>query len=67
MITTRELIKWLDEATAEREHYAWRAARGDMPITNHAAAANFAAKAELLHSLIKVSERDDKRREADRG
>ena len=59
MITTRELIMWLDLYAEKQEHYANRAACGYMPITSHAAAADMAAKCELLRSLIKVSRRDD--------
>ena len=64
MITTRELIMWLDATVEYQEHYARRAERDDMAITNYAAAANYAAKAELLRTLVKTSERDDKRRAA---
>ena len=59
MITTDQLIYMLARYTEKQEHYAARAARGDMPITSHAAAADMAAKVELLRSLIKVSQRDD--------
>ena len=65
MITTDQLIEWLDHYAERQGRYAARAARGDMPITNNAAAADMAAKVELLRSLIKVSRRDDERREAD--
>ena len=64
MITTDQLIYMLDRYAEKQEHYAARATRGDMPITSHAAAADMAAKCELLRSLIKVSRRDDERREA---
>ena len=62
MITTRQLMQWLERADEMQEHYATLAARGDMPITKHAAAANYAAKCELLRSLIQESKRDDERR-----
>ena len=65
MITTDQLIERLDLYAEKQEHYAARAARGDMPITCHAAAADMAAKCELLRSLIWVSQREDERREAD--
>ena len=62
MITTDQLIERLDQYAEKQEHYAARAARGDMPITSHAAAAAMAAKVELLLALTKVSQRDDERR-----
>ena len=60
MITTAQLIERLDHYAEKQEHYAARAARGDMPITSHAAAADMAAKCELLRSLIALSRRSDK-------
>ena len=54
----------MDHYAERQDHYAARAARGDMPITSHAAAADMAAKVELLRSLIKASQCDDER-EAD--
>ena len=62
MITTAQLIERLDHYAEKQDHYANRATRGDMPITSHAAAADMAAKVELLRFLITVSQRDDERR-----
>jgi hypothetical protein len=66
VITTEHLIERLTQYAERQERYAARAARGENPIISHAAAADMAAKAELLRSLIVVSQRDDERR-ADRG
>ena len=60
MITTDELTKWLDQSSERQEHYAALAARDFMPITNHAAAANYAAKCELLRTLINQSHLNDR-------
>ena len=62
MITTDQLIEWLDNIDEAAAHHTNLAAQGVTPVTNASYALAYAAKAELLRSLIKASQRDDERR-----
>ena len=60
MITTAQLIKRLDNIDEAAAHHTNLAAQGVTPVTNASYALAYAAKAELLRSLIALSRRSDK-------